>query len=142
MKIQSITGNPINVFEVKVYSSGFNIAESKTADQSSTFNEDNPRFGPENAVDSNENTFSHTNAYNKCSSWWEVDLGGLFSIESIMIINRWCKNPTDPAACLCRLSHVTISLFDDNGQFVESGSIGNTCSKLNVTHDFMRSYCE
>ncbi|KAL7484502.1 hypothetical protein ACHAW6_011935, partial [Cyclotella cf. meneghiniana] len=75
VKLQSVTGAPIQVFEVKVYSSGNNVAENKTARQSSTL-KGNPRFGANRAVDGNEDTFSHTVASGVCSSWWEVDLGG------------------------------------------------------------------
>ncbi len=138
VKLQSVTGAPIQVFEVKVYSSGNNVAENKTARQSSTF-KGNPRFGANRAVDGNENTFSHTVASRECSPWWEVDLGGLFPIESVNILNRWCQDESDPTECLCRLSHASLALFDDQGRCVESISLGNTCEIFEVKHHFNKS---
>jgi len=139
VKLQSITGDPIQVFEVKVNSSGVNVAESKTAKQSSTY-QGKPRFSANKAIDGNGNTFCHTAASSQCPSWWEVDLGGMFPIESIEILNRWCQDENDPYACLCRLSHVSLALFDDQGKWVESVSIGDTCGKHEVKHSFMKSY--
>jgi hypothetical protein len=138
VKLQSVTGEPIQVFEVKAYSSGVNVAQGKTAMQSSTFR-GNPRFDANKAIDGNANTFSHTVVSSTCPSWWEVNLGGLFPIESIEILNRWCQDESDPTSCLCRLSHASLALFDEAGRCVESISIGDVCDDFEVKHDFMRS---
>jgi hypothetical protein len=54
--------------------------------------------------------------------------GGAYCVESINIKNCWCKNPSDPDGCLCKLSHATVSLVDENGV----ASTNNTCGMLNV----------
>eukprot|EP00804_Cyclotella_cryptica_P000077 CCRYP_013734-RC/>CCRYP_013734-RC protein AED:0.05 eAED:0.05 QI:386/1/1/1/0.62/0.55/9/209/1800 len=134
VKLHSITGNPIQVFEVEIYSSGVNIARGKTATQSSTLNS----LVASNAVDGNSGTFSHT-TNSSPYSWWQVDLGGTFPIESIKVLNRWCGNPSDPNGCLCRLSHTVLSLFDEHGQWVATASLGDTCNKLEWTVNFNNS---
>lgn len=130
VRLHSITGEQIHVFEREIYSSGVNVAKGKMATQSSTLN----AFIASRAVDGTPTSFSHTddNSY----SWWQVDLGGLFPIESIKIVNRWCGNPSDPKRCLCRLSHSVISLFDDKGQWVATEMIGDACDTLEWTHHF------
>jgi hypothetical protein len=86
-------GLPIQMFEVQVYSSkDENIAIGKVASQSATLN-DNPRFAPKNAIDGDNATFSHTK--NDSLSWWEVDLGDSYDIESVKLLNRWCINASD-----------------------------------------------
>jgi hypothetical protein len=94
VKLQSLTGAQIQVFEVEVYSSGDNVAAGKSTTQSTTFNNSN-RFAAGLAVDTSNTTFSHTNLKDQ-APWWMVDLGGMFSIESIVIVNRWCRNSSDP----------------------------------------------
>jgi hypothetical protein len=130
------------MFEVKVLSSGSNVASGKSATQGSNFKGDSNKFGAHKAVDGNEGTFSHTEV--DACSWWEVDLGGAFAIESVKIMNRWCGNPTDSSKCLCRLSRATISLEDDNGNWVDTALIGDTCGDLEVVHDYAPSngYCK
>jgi hypothetical protein len=54
------------------------VATGKVATQSSTFKDNNVKFGPSNAVDGNNSTFSHTN---DASSIWEVDLAGDYGIS-------------------------------------------------------------
>ena len=130
VRLHSITGAQIHVFEVEIYSSGVNVANGKMATQSSTLNANIAT----RAVDGTPTSFSHTN--DKSYSWWQVDLGGLFPIESIKIVNRWCGSPSDPNGCLCRLSHSVISLFDDKGQWVATEIIGDVCSTLEWTHSF------
>jgi len=122
LKLTSITGAPIQVFEVEVYSSGINVAQNKLAVQSSAFR----TYVAAKAVDGNNSTFSHTVGG---TSSWKVDLGGLFPIESVKILNRWCLNESDPTDCLCHLSNAVLSLFDDNGGWVDSILLGNTCGQ-------------
>lgn len=127
-----MTRDPIHVFEVQVFSAGVNVARSATASaiQSTTLG----AFQASNAVDGNAKSFSHTDE--KGFAWWEVNLGGPFPIESVKIMNRWCKNPDDPNGCLCRLSHAAITLFDDGGKWVAAKFIGETCGELEVDIDF------
>ncbi|KAL3781778.1 hypothetical protein HJC23_009208 [Cyclotella cryptica] len=141
VKLQSLTGSPIQVFEVQAYSLGTNVAAGKVATQSSVYN-GNSRFLAGNAVDGNENTFSHTAAIDK-ASWWEVDLGGMFPIESVKIVNRWCKSSSDPADCLGRLSHSALVLFDNEGKWVGTTLLGVMSGVLEFEHDFTSSakYC-
>ena len=130
VRLHSISGEQIHLFEVEIYSSDVNVAKGKMATQSSTLN----ALSASRAVDGTLTSFSHTadNSY----SWWKVDLGALFPIESIKIVNRWCGSPSDPNGCLCRLSHSVISLFDDKGQWLASEIIGDTCGTLEWTHSF------
>jgi hypothetical protein len=64
------------------------VATSKNATQSSTFKDNNFKFGATNAVDGDNSTFSHTK---DVSSIWEVDLADDFDISYTSIRkNRWC----------------------------------------------------
>jgi hypothetical protein len=122
------------MFEVQVLDfDGANIAHGKDAAQSSTFvSRSGASFDASNAIDGDSTTFSHTN---DSSSWWEVDLGGLYSIGSVNIKNRWCKNPSDPNHCLCRLSNATVLALDENGSVTTTVSINNTCGVSEIHFD-------
>lgn len=61
---------------------------------------------------------------------WEVDLGRSENIKSIRIMNRYCVTPSDPRGCRCRLSFTMLSLFDDDGNWISTTKIGDTCGKL------------
>ena len=87
------------------------------------------------AVDGKDDTFSHTTSESKFS-WWQVDLGGSFPIESVTILNRYCGSPSDPNGCLCRLNHAVMTFFDESGQWVATTSVGNTCDQLEWTYRF------
>eukprot|EP00804_Cyclotella_cryptica_P022200 CCRYP_011645-RA/>CCRYP_011645-RA protein AED:0.16 eAED:0.55 QI:187/0/0.5/1/1/1/2/0/352 len=141
VKLQSLTGLPIQVFEVHAYSLGANVAAGKVATQSSTYN-GNSRFLAGSAVDGKENTFSHTAGTDK-ASWWEVDLGGMLPIESVKIVNRWCGSSSDPTDCLGRLSHSALVLFDDEGKWVGTTLLGVMSGVHEFEHDFTSSatYC-
>jgi hypothetical protein len=130
VRLHSITGEQIHVFEIEIYSAGINVAKGKMATQSSTLN----TFNATNAVDGKQKSFSCTN--DKAYSWWKVDLGESYPIESVKIVNRWCGNPDDSKGCLCRLSHAILSLFDERGQWVATASIGDACGELQLTHSF------
>jgi hypothetical protein len=139
--IQSMTGLPIQVFEVQVYSSeDENVALGKVASQSATLN-DNPRFAPENAIDEDNATFSHTK--NDSFSWWEVDLGDSYDIESVKILNRWCINASDQNKCLCSLLQAAVLLFDEEGKWVVTTLLGDMCDELEWKYEYPRSskYC-
>lgn len=131
VRLHAVTRNPIQIFEVEIYSSGLNVAIGKNATQSSTLK----LMTASNAVDGSNTTFSHTTS-ESTFSWWEVDLGEAFPIESVTIWNRYCKSPSDPNGCLCRLSHAVMSFFDENGSWVATASVGDTCGQLSWTHSF------
>jgi hypothetical protein len=122
--LESTTGKPIHVFEVEVLSDGMNVA--KSASQSSTLK----RFEASRAIDGKPFSFSHTSDAN---AWLEIDLEGLYPINSVEIANRWCKDASDPRGCLCRLSDAKVSLIDENGNEVASQSIGDACQKANIS---------
>lgn len=128
-------GVPIQVFELQVFSeAGTNIALGKTATQSSTLvRKSQESLNASNAVDGDLTTFSHTK---DASAWLEVDLEDAHPINNVGIVNRWCRAPTDPTECLCRLSGTTLSLVDDLGKEISSISIGDTCGQLNLEYVF------
>jgi hypothetical protein len=127
VRIVSLYYQQLQMFEVQVMSSGVNIALGKTAHQSSSLKD---KFAASFAVDGDSNTFSHTN--DSYLAFWEVDLGGLYNIQSIRIVNRWCVDESDDRGCLCRLSHSAISIVDEDGRHVASQLLGDTCGQLVV----------
>ena len=133
MKIEATLSNNINIFELMVFSSGTNIAEGKSATQSSNWK----NLVASRAVDGRMNTFSHTA---DSSPWIEVDLGSDADVESVVIKNRWCRNPTDPRNCLCRLSQANLILYDDSGDEITSLSVGNTCGEATLEYAFEASF--
>lgn len=137
VKIQSTTRNTIQLNEVEVLSGGTNVVYGKTATQGSTFRNE-MRFSALKAIDRDMTTFSHA-AHNGCG-WLEIDLGGPHDIESVTLYNRACDG-NDYTGCLCRLSHATISLLTDDGSWVDGTRLGDTCGKLEVTHNFKSDYC-
>ena len=136
LKVQSITGEPIQMFELEVYSNDVNVALGKPASQSSNLKR---IFGASNAVDGKGNTFSHTAAMDECS-WFEVDLKESMPIDRVYIANRWCVDTSDPNGCLCRLSRVAVSLFDGD-KWVDTTLIGDTCGELEWTHYYVYYEC-
>lgn len=133
VKIVSLYGQPLNMFELQVLSpSGDNVSQGKLASQSSDLRS---RFAASKAIDGKGRSFSHTGK-NDALPWWQVDLGDILEIESIKIVNRWCQNSSDPKGCLCRLSRVAVSITDANGNWVASSLLGNTCNELEVDVSF------
>lgn len=86
--------------EIQVFGEA-NLALLGSATQSSQYGSAT-QFGPEKAIDGNRrgdaklNTVTHTNA--ETEAWWELDLGGVASLEEVVIHNR-----TD--CCSSRLSN-------------------------------------
>ena len=129
VKIASTTGEQIQMLELQILSSeNVNIALNKTASQSSTLGTNSASL----AVDGDLTTFSHTDDANAS---WEVDLGSAFSLQSVMINNRWCGDFSDPNGCLCRLSGATLTLLNEEGDVVSAKSIGDTCGVHQVSMD-------
>jgi hypothetical protein len=139
IRLQSSTGEQIAMFEFEAYSSGINIALQGTATQSSDRHNGQLLYAS-NAIDGNDTTFSHTN---DPSASWEVDLGDVYPIESILIKNRYCgRNPNaDPIGCLCRLSNATLTLLDETESVVITKTVGDTCGTWNVSQTFSEYSC-
>jgi hypothetical protein len=135
VKLESTTGKPIQVFEVEVLSNSVNVAVDKTATHSDT----HKTFDASYAIDGDEGTFSHTGMADgpNGTDWLEIDLGGLYSIDTIVIHNRWCANKDDPNGCLCRLSEAMLALADEEGKFIASAQMPNTCTHDRVTVTFL-----
>jgi hypothetical protein len=111
VKLQSTTGEFIQLYELEVYSKGNNvIGEGTTATQSSTF-KNSTKFAATNVVDWEHETFSHTGE-GDLSAYLEVDWNNSFFIENVLMRNRWCQATSDPSGCLCRLSSATLTLLD------------------------------
>ncbi len=70
-----------------------NLAIGKATSQSSTFFNNNTRFGSANAVDGNtdgnhrNNSITHT-LLNQQNAWWEIDLGEVSNLSSVKLWNR------------------------------------------------------
>jgi hypothetical protein len=142
---QAASGTYVQLFELRAISTmGINVAQGKSASQSSTF--ENPigiSFSASKVIDGNTNTFSHT-GFNDPVPWLEVDLESIYEISSVRLLNRWCKSPSDPSNCLCRLSGATLLLLDDFGEEIISTAIRNTCgqSELEFTFDQWPEFCQ
>ena len=136
VKIELASGEILNLFEVRVLSSGNEIATNKVASQSSTLQGNISKYGAGRAVDGLMNTFSHTKAQNGLV-WWEVDLGAEYPIDSVTIMNRWCQDISDPAGCLCRLSSANVILVDNQDAVIATQSVGeDTCGEVELSFDF------
>eukprot|EP00956_Cyclotella_meneghiniana_P029279 scaffold70358_cov69-Cyclotella_meneghiniana.AAC.2 len=123
IKIQSTTGKPLSMREVRVFSGTNNVAIGKTATQSSDLNEDS---GASEAVDGNWRTKATTNT-TECAMWWEVDLEARTAINKVVMVN-----PNKG----CDLSHATISLLNGDGEYTAAKIVGNTCDKGWVVRKF------
>ena len=135
VKIQSTSSNPIHMFELQVLATGTNFALQGKVDQSSVFKGNQDKFGPENAIDNDVSTFSHTELI--FGSWWEIDLQQLVSVQSIHILNRYCGSDTsDPHDCLCRMSNAEIYLYNDYNDTVATRVLGDTCGEQIVLEQF------
>ena len=136
VKIQSKTSTPLHMFEVQVLSNGNNVALEGTSSQSSTFmNRD--KYAASRANDGDNSTFCHTNS--ESNPWWEIELKETFEVDNIVILNRWCGSEADPYDCLCRLSHSTIMLFNENDSTVYTQEIGDTCNQVIIVENLSES---
>jgi WD40 repeat protein len=99
--------------EVEIYSGGQNVARGGSASQSST------SFGgvASLAIDGQtsgvypKHQGTHTRQKHKLEPWWEVDLGGTYPIEAVVVYNR-----TD--CCGEGLEGFALRLFDADRQVV------------------------
>jgi hypothetical protein len=138
VKLQSTTGEFIQLFELEVYSKGNNVVlgEGTTATQSSTF-KNSTKFAATNVIDWEHETFSHTGE-GDLSAYLEVDWNRPFIIENVLMMNRWCQATSDPSGCLCRLSSATLALLDENDSVIATRVIGDTCNQLVVEDRHLR----
>jgi formylglycine-generating enzyme required for sulfatase activity len=103
----------LSIAEAQVFSGGKNIALKKKAVQSSTYG----TATADHAVDGNTDgvfahgTMTHTQRAN--DEWWEVDLGGTVSVDTVVLWNR-----TDCAGE--RLASCAVSFLDENRRCVTS----------------------
>jgi hypothetical protein len=117
----SITNNWLQLAEVEVFSGGINIAQGKTAIQSST------DFGgvPGRAVDGNTNgnygAGSVTHTAFEAAPFWQVDLGSEQFIETIKIYSREDGDYSD-------LNNAAVQLLDASNNVVSSYSLGTAVS--------------
>jgi len=98
-----------------------NLATGKTATQSSTYNA--AVDGPEQALDGNDNTFTHTRCWTGINQWWRVDLEAEYTIASLKMVNRL-------NCCGGRLHDFTIDFLGDDGTTIvhsifNAGQLGN-----------------
>ncbi len=120
----SVNGR-LSLAEVQVFStSGTNVALNKTTSQSSTAS----GAVSSRAVDGNTNgdffsgSVTHTAASNQ--PWWEVDLGAVYSLESVKVFNRTdcCQARLRGYSILASLNPFTHDSLSD--AFAEPGVIG------------------
>ena len=123
IKIQSSTGEPLSLREVRVYSGEVNVAIGGNATQSSDLNDDS---GASKAVDGKWRTKATTNT-TECAMWWEVDLEESTAINKVVMVNP------DKG---CDLSHATISLLNGDDEYTAAKIVGNTCDKGWVVRKF------
>jgi hypothetical protein len=148
VRIESTDDEPIQLYEVQIFSSGVNIAINGSASQSADYDSEH---AASNAIDGNNTSFSLTSGRN---AYWEVDLGSLYSVESVLIFNSDTENPF--ARMLidvdnsysgldslgigdnsCRLTNAAITLYDNDNFVVSSGSPdGSTCGQSTVSVPF------
>jgi hypothetical protein len=136
VRLESTNGEPLQMFEVQVYSGdGNNIALQGSASQSSTL-KNLDKFAAANSIDDDSSTFSHTQA-GEADLWWEVDLKSTIDgVQRIKILNRNCgKGPEDPLGCLCRLSQAKLILLQD-GEPIDTRTLGNTCNVPVISESF------
>ncbi|KAL3796388.1 hypothetical protein HJC23_004185 [Cyclotella cryptica] len=120
---------PLSMKEVAVKDeNGINVAIGKLATQSS---DDSSGDHPASyAVDDNVDSFSQTSS-DDVYAWWEVDLGGMYTISEIVIGNVKCPT-TDDDPCLRRLSYSVLTLMDDLGGGVATIDIGDVSQKESI----------
>ena len=99
---------PLTLAEVEILASGENIAPRGTATQSSI----DHGGKPERAIDGNKDgTYANSGQTHTAEKdrepWWEIDLGSMTPIETVILWNR-----TD--CCSDRLKGFRIQILDDN----------------------------
>lgn len=122
-KNQSTTTDVIQMFEDRSYSSGGNAITGGIASQSSTYRGEE-KFGESNAIDGSTSTFSHTDQIGQ-NAWWQVEFNqSPTGIESIQILNRFCKNLEDIPMCMW----IAVGLILDT-RFLLDSNLRQVCIK-------------
>ena len=106
VKVQSTTGAPLTMRELRIFSDSINIAVGKNATQSSTLDASKDAS---KAVDGKWGTYSSTGQQGCGPEWLEVALEEPVPIGMVRAVNRKCS---DVPSCGCQLSHSTASLLD------------------------------
>jgi len=109
-----------------------NLSANKPTSALSTYNNNIGRDGPQLVVDGVDESFSHSKCWTGQNQWWEVDLGGMYTIASIEVVNRL-------NCCGGRLHDYTFS-FKDEGMaevatLLSPGSNGDL--KTHALDDFV-----
>jgi hypothetical protein len=124
IRIESTSSEPIQMFKPLPFSdAGKEVATKEVATQSSLLY-NNPKYAASKATDGDEMSFLH------------VNLSQDYSIRSICIKNRWCKDKDDAPGCLCGLSNAKLSLLDGKASLVKLIDTGDTCGKLELEYGF------
>ena len=130
VKISSVPGQYIQLFHVQVFSTtiGPNISADKTANQSTTSEDDTPAYS---AIDQEKYSFSRTDDSDP-DPWWELDLGDMVPVQTVYIAQHMCKYAPSPELCYCHLGYANITLLDDASQTVASYNLGMVCAMRHV----------
>ena len=132
LRIEGTTTAPLNIVEVKVFSNGVDVASQGTATQSSTYLNNESKFGAAEAIDAKPSDFSNT-AISNSPAWWQLSLQNTVAVQSIEIDNRACVNDS---SCLCRMTNANLKVYDTNGVLLATKNLGNTCSRSIITERF------
>lgn len=113
----SKSGEYLSLGEVEVFPPiTINVARGKSASQSTTYGSN--AFPAANAVDDNTASgFTHT-ADGDVNPWWEVDLGGDYSVSSVDVLNR-------VGCCPERLNGATVHLMNASRQDVKTWTLNS-----------------
>ena len=144
IRIVSFEGEAILLYNVEAFSSDINVATEGVATQSFDYSNVHPAL---NAIDGNDTSFSLTKGLD---AYWEVDLGGLFLIESVVLTISYMDSRIRMLIdggytgleslysedSSCRLSNGTVTLLDDEDSVVESQSLNDTCGHSTIQLSF------
>ena len=108
--------NVLSLAEVEIYAT--NLAYAQPATQSSEW----PGLPAGNANNGNPANYSHTTG-SPTPTWWRVDLGTDYEVNSVLILNR-------PDCCPGRLRDITVSVLDANLATVYSSPLLNPANAL------------
>ena len=97
----------LNLAELRVIHNGSNVALGKTVTASSIYL-NYEIFRGANLVDGNIATFAHTD--DAANQWLEVDLGAVYALSSVEIVNR------QDACCTWRSNNLQLVLKDGFGK--------------------------
>ncbi|MDA1137477.1 MAG: GDSL-type esterase/lipase family protein [Planctomycetota bacterium] len=116
----------LTLAEVEVFSGGKNVAGGGMAQQSSIAHNGSAHRAIDGNTDGIYGRGTSTHTDDEDNPWWEVDLGGVYPIDSITIWNRTEENLGD------RLNNFKLTVLDRNRK-VAFVSEKNPAPKQNVT---------